>query len=304
MTPRTTTATGPQPARPMTARLERFLVQNAERTTRALDRVLPGAGIEPRELHEAMRYAVLGGGKRLRPALVHLAYRAAGGSGQAAKPAACAIELVHAFSLVHDDLPCLDDDAMRRGQPTVHRRFGEATALLAGDALLALAFDTVARIQPTEVQAGVTALLAAATGSRGMIGGQALEEALGGRPDEAALREVHRLKTGRLFEASAGMGAIMAEAPPTVVATLKRYGRALGLAFQIADDLLDLDEPDTLSYPQNLGVPRAVQALRAAGATARRAICTLPEEIAARRLLLDLADYVVARGLSGISSST
>ncbi len=198
----------------------------------------------PAGLGDAMRYAVLDGGKRLRPLLVLAACEAVQGNGQAALRAACAAELIHAYSLVHDDLPCMDDDVLRRGKPTVHVQFGVARALLAGDALQALAFElltpddgTVADI----VQATLCRLLARAAGHRGMAGGQAIDLAsVGLALTEAQLREMHRLKTGALLQGSVMMGAACGVAPAAAGAALARYGAAIGLAFQVVDDILDV----------------------------------------------------------------
>lgn len=196
-------------------------------------------------LGDAMRYAVLDGGKRLRPLLVLAASEAVGGNDEAALRAACAAELIHAYSLVHDDLPCMDNDVLRRGKPTVHVKFGEADALLAGDALQALAFELLtpedASFTPT-VQARLCRLLARAAGSEGMAGGQAIDLAsVGVALDEDSLRRMHRLKTGALLQGSVEMGAACAEqVPPAALAGLRDYGAALGLAFQIVDDILDV----------------------------------------------------------------
>ena len=196
-------------------------------------------------LGDAMRYAVLDGGKRLRPLLVLAASEAVAGNDEAALRAACAAELIHAYSLVHDDLPCMDNDGLRRGKPTVHVKFGEADALLAGDALQALAFELLtpedASFAPT-VQARLCRLLARAAGSEGMAGGQAIDLAsVGVALDEESLRRMHRLKTGALLQGSVEMGAACAEqVAPAALAGLRDYGAALGLAFQIVDDILDV----------------------------------------------------------------
>ena len=208
----------------------------------ALDRwVLAQA---PAGLGEAMRYAVLDGGKRLRPLLVLAAAEAVGADAPAALRAACAIELIHAYSLVHDDLPCMDNDVLRRGKPTVHVRYGQAQALLAGDALQALAFELLtppAHEMPVQVQAALCGLLARAAGYAGMAGGQAIDLASVGRHlDETALRQRHRLKTGALLQASAMMGAACGEPGARACEALARYGDALGLAFQVVDDILDV----------------------------------------------------------------
>ncbi|MDM0050893.1 polyprenyl synthetase family protein [Variovorax sp. J22R115] len=199
----------------------------------------------PVELGDAMRYAVLDGGKRLRPMLVFAASEAVGGHAEAALRAACSVELIHAYSLVHDDLPCMDNDVLRRGKPTVHVKFGEADALLAGDALQALAFELLTpdgdAIAPA-VQANLCRLLARAAGSQGMAGGQAIDLAsVGLALDEAQLREMHRLKTGALLQGSVEMGATCGNAlAPHVLDALREYGAAMGLAFQVVDDILDV----------------------------------------------------------------
>jgi farnesyl diphosphate synthase len=212
----------------------------------------------PAQLVDAMRYAVLDGGKRLRPLLVLAAYeavfhRANQNLGQApaddptreaAMRAACAVELIHAYSLVHDDMPCMDNDVLRRGKPTVHVQFGEASALLAGDALQALAFELLTPqdglIAPT-TQARLCALLARAAGSAGMAGGQAIDLASVGLPlSESQLREMHELKTGALLQASVMMGAHCGLPSTQALKALQSYGAAMGLAFQVVDDILDV----------------------------------------------------------------
>ena len=195
-------------------------------------------------LGDAMRYAVLDGGKRLRPLLVLAASEAVGGNQAAALRAACATELIHAYSLVHDDLPCMDNDVLRRGKPTVHVKFGEADALLAGDALQALAFELLTPEGdeiPASIQATLCRLLAGAAGSQGMAGGQAIDLAsVGIALNEAQLREMHRLKTGALLQGSVEMGAACGQVPPAALAALRDYGAAIGLAFQVVDDILDV----------------------------------------------------------------
>jgi farnesyl diphosphate synthase len=195
-------------------------------------------------LGDAMRYAVLDGGKRLRPLLVLAASEAVGGNRAAALRAACATELIHAYSLVHDDLPCMDNDVLRRGKPTVHVKFGEADALLAGDALQALAFELLTPDGdeiPAATQALLCRLLARAAGSQGMAGGQAIDLAsVGIALGETQLREMHRLKTGALLQGSVEMGAACGSVTPTALAALRDYGAAIGLAFQVVDDILDV----------------------------------------------------------------
>jgi farnesyl diphosphate synthase len=198
----------------------------------------------PAGLGEAMRYAVLDGGKRLRPLLVLAACQAVGGNQEAALRAGCAVELIHAYSLVHDDMPCMDNDVLRRGKPTVHVKYGEARALLAGDALQALAFELLApesETVPAPVQAALCRLLARSAGHAGMAGGQAIDLASIGRPlDEAQLRDMHCRKTGALLQASVMMGAACGAPNAKAQSGLAAYGAALGLAFQVVDDILDV----------------------------------------------------------------
>ena len=281
-----------------------------------------GVGVgAPAGLGEAMRYAVLDGGKRLRPLLVLAARQAvAAGDGEAsasagfdeaALRAACAVELIHAYSLVHDDMPCMDNDVLRRGKPTVHVQFGQAQALLAGDALQALAFELLApegAAVPEPVQARLCRLLARAAGAQGMAGGQAIDLAhVGCGMTEDALRHMHRLKTGALLQASVLMGAHCGNAAPTALQALADYGAALGLAFQVVDDILDVTQDSATlgktagkdaeqgkpTYVSLLGLERAqayarellVQALAALDAAA------LPDT----RALAALAQMVVNR---------
>lgn len=199
----------------------------------------------PVNLGEAMRYAVLDGGKRLRPLLVLAAAQAVQGLPEAAMRAACAVELIHAYSLVHDDMPCMDNDVLRRGKPTVHVQFGEASALLGGDALQALAFELLTPAEnevPAAMQAQLCRILAQAAGAQGMAGGQAIDLASVGKSlDAQALHRMHSLKTGALLEASVAMGvACCASVSPSVQQALARYATALGVAFQVVDDVLDV----------------------------------------------------------------
>ncbi len=200
----------------------------------------------PAELVRAMRYAVLDGGKRLRPLLVLAACEAVSGHAEAALRAACATELIHAYSLVHDDMPCMDNDILRRGKPTVHVQFGEASALLAGDALQALAFELLTPdgdVVPVQIQARMCRLLARAAGSSGMAGGQAIDLAsVGSALSEAQLRDMHERKTGALLQGSVLMGAACGQSGPGPgqLRALAAYGAAIGLAFQVVDDILDV----------------------------------------------------------------
>jgi farnesyl diphosphate synthase len=212
-----------------------------------LDDLVPVAA--PAGLGDAMRYAVLGGGKRLRPLLVLASCAAVQGNGFAAMRAACAVELIHAYSLVHDDMPCMDNDVMRRGKPTTHVAFGEAQAMLAGDAMQALAFDVLTPdegIAPA-LQARLCALLARSAGYDGMAGGQAIDLAsIGKQLDECTLRDMHRRKTGVLLQASVMMGAACGPASAQATRALSDYGAALGLAFQVVDDILDVTQDSTV----------------------------------------------------------
>jgi farnesyl diphosphate synthase len=196
----------------------------------------------PASLGLAMRYGVLDGGKRVRPLLVQATAQAVGGWPEAALRAACAVELIHAYSLVHDDMPCMDNDVLRRGKPTVHMQFGEAQAMLAGDAMQALAFEVLTPDEglPSALQARLCSLLARAAGHAGMAGGQAIDLASVGQTlNEQALRDMHHRKTGALLQTSVLMGAACGECSPAQWAALSDYGHAVGLAFQVVDDILD-----------------------------------------------------------------
>lgn len=222
---------------------ERWVKQSLEEVEQALEAWVPAGA--PAGLGEAMRYAVLGAGKRLRPLLVLAAAEAVGGQREAALRAACAVELIHAYSLAHDDMPCMDNDVLRRGKPTLHVQYGEAQAMLAGDAMQALAFDVLTPDEglPPALQAKLCRLLARASGYDGMAGGQAIDLASIGKPlDEAALRDMHRRKTGVLLQASVLMGAASGDLPAAAWEALSRYGAAIGLAFQVVDDILDVTQ--------------------------------------------------------------
>jgi geranylgeranyl diphosphate synthase type II len=230
------------------SRLADFLSAAGRRVDEALRCYLPEesddpASACPARLAAAMRYSVLGGGKRLRPLLCLMAAEACGGDPEAALPAACALELIHTYSLIHDDLPAMDDDDLRRGRPTCHKAFDEATAILAGDALLTLAFEVVAaQTRPSEAAVGCVRVLAEAAGPAGMVGGQMADLEAEGRRDGTleALEAIHRRKTGALLRAPLRMGALVAGADAGRRAALDAYGKAIGLAFQIVDDLLDV----------------------------------------------------------------
>ena len=286
--------------------LERWVTAD---TPQGLDHGAPAA------LVEAMRYAVLDGGKRLRPLLVLAAHEAvaacAAPNPEAALRAACAVELIHAYSLVHDDMPCMDNDVLRRGKPTVHVQFGQASALLAGDALQALAFELLTPLDgsvPAATQARLCALLARAAGSAGMAGGQAIDLASVGMPlSERQLREMHELKTGALLQSSVIMGAHCGAPTSTALAGLQQYGAAIGLAFQVVDDILDVtadsvtlgktagkdahnDKPTYVSllglqasqaYAQEL-LTQALEALRSSGLPNTQALHALADMVVNR----------------------
>jgi len=223
-----------------------YLKTCAAQLEAGLERILPSATARPARLHEAMRYSVFAGGKRLRPALCIAACEACGGKVEEALEAACALELLHTYTLIHDDLPAMDDDTLRRGKPTCHIAFDEATAILAGDALLTLAFEVLARHPQGSAPA---AELARAAGSRGVIGGQAEDLAAEGQvPDAGLVEYIHRHKTAALIRAACVTGGLCAGAEDKQLAALAAYGEHLGLAFQITDDLLDES-----STPEKLG---------------------------------------------------
>ena len=218
------------------------------RAEQALEHCLPPAEQSPALLHSAMRYAVLGGGKRLRPLLVYAAALALGESGPSLDSAACAVELIHAYSLVHDDLPAMDDDALRRGRPTCHIVFGEAMAILAGDALQALAFEILSDAADDDaIGMKKQRVLGRACGAEGMAGGQALDLAAVGRTlTLAELEHMHACKTGALIRASVKLGALTAGADAATLALFDRYADAVGLAFQVRDDILDVEGDATI----------------------------------------------------------
>jgi geranylgeranyl diphosphate synthase type II len=222
------------------ASIQAFLAQAVALGERALEAALPPQSEYPERLHAAMRYSVFAGGKRLRPALVLAASRACGGSDADCAPGMAAVELLHTYTLIHDDLPAMDDDDLRRGRPTCHRAFDEATAILAGDALQAEAFLSAAALGLEAVRC-----LALAASSRGVVGGQQEDVDAQGTPidgspaSQARLERIHRGKTAALISAACVLGGISAHAPPELLARLRRYGEHAGLAFQIADDLLD-----------------------------------------------------------------
>ena len=281
------------------------------RVERALDRVLPPGGDTPQRLHEAMRYAVLGGGKRVRPLLVFAAGEAARAAPERLDAAACAVELLHAYSLVHDDLPSMDDDTLRRGKPTVHVEFDEATALLVGDSLQSLAFEVLTGHRLADdpaAQLEMVRAFAVASGTRGMAGGQAIDlAAVGGHLTAPELEFMHILKTGALIRASVMLGARCGDALDAAeLGRLDRYAKCVGLAFQVVDDVLDAAAPTATlgktagkdaargkpTYVSVLGLARA----RELAEELRRDARTALEGFGPRaERLLDLADFIVLR---------
>ena len=279
-----------------------------------LPRALRSISDSPGSLIEAVRYSLLAPGKRLRPLLVVLACEALEGGDAAAMPAATAVEMVHTYSLIHDDLPAMDDDDLRRGRPTCHKQFGEATAILAGDALLTLAFDVLADNYPAATAAACCRELARGAGAAGMVGGQVEDLAWENQPTGkvADLERIHATKTGALFRASLRMGAFAAhgERPggpePAVLSALDEFGRGFGLAFQITDDLLDVEgESDRagkrvgkdaargkLTYPGLLGISESRKRAQAACDRASAALAPFGER---GQTLRKLAQSVLSR---------
>lgn len=276
---------------------------------------LPPAHVQPKRLHEAIRYSVLGGGKRVRPALVYATGAAIGVPVAILDGAACAVELIHAYSLVHDDLPAMDNDDLRRGQPTCHKQFDEATAILVGDSLQCLAFELLADgpglpAEPS-LRLKLVRLLAIASGTHGMAGGQALDlAAIGRRLSLADVEEMHARKTGALIHACVMMGAACApQLSETITRALDEFARAIGLAFQIQDDLLDVEGDvavigkatgadralDKPTYPSVAGVERSRQVMHELHARALSALARLDAAGLNSAPLAAMSDWLVLR---------
>ncbi len=295
----------------------RCFTQHAAELRREVDQALrsyaePGAGC-PAQLRDAIAYSLLAPGKRLRPILVLMAAEACGGSPESAMPAACAVEMIHTYSLIHDDLPAMDDDDLRRGQPTCHKKFDEATAILAGDALLTMAFEVLAtQVSPPDVAAACCAELAAAAGPCNLVGGQADDMAAPNiegdleTADLEVIESIHRRKTGAMIRVSLRLGARIALADSEQLAALSDYGCGLGLAFQITDDLLDVQSSEAtvgkrvgkdadlgkLTFPGLLGID---QSLARAEQSVQEA-CRALEPFGSRAGSLEaLAHYVLER---------
>ncbi|MCD6418946.1 polyprenyl synthetase family protein [bacterium] len=267
-----------------------------------LDKLLPSENAPPEIVHKAMRYSVFSGGKRLRPLMTIESFRWAGGSGDEIYPFACAIEIIHAYSLIHDDLPAMDDDDFRRNKPTCHKVFGEAIAILAGDALHALAFEILARSGKVEIVEDV----AKAIGTYGLVGGQVADiEFEGCDVSEGDVRFIHERKTGALFTAAVRVGAIFADADENALNAITNYAKNVGLAFQITDDLLDLKgnlkkkgsniysdlKLDKATYPRAVGKERAFKIAEKLVQDAKK---VLPDD-RDNELLNAIADFVLER---------
>lgn len=287
---------------------EAHLAELRDQIDQTLDRLTDFAEGCPDRLKEAIRYSLLAAGKRFRPLLVLLAAEACGADTEKALPLAGAVEMIHCYSLIHDDLPAMDNDDLRRGQPTCHRKFDEATAILAGDALLTLAFEVIARdVSPAAVAAECCRLLAEAAGPRNLVGGQ-MDDILAPQipPTLELLQQIHKRKTGALIECSVVLGGTFAAAPSEVLFGLREYGRAIGLAFQITDDLLDVlgDEKlvgkrlhkdgaqNKLTFPLLLGIEGSRKMVQELVDAASQALVGLPIE---RRHLVALALNVGSR---------
>jgi len=288
--------------------LERYGQETRTRVDQALAEATDFDPDCPAQLREAIRYSLLAPGKRLRPMLVLMAAEACGGNVDSALPAACAVEMVHSYSLIHDDLPAMDDDDLRRGRPTCHKAFGEGVAILAGDALLALAFEVLARdVRPPAVAAQCCAVLAQAAGATALVGGQA--DDLAGEFSAASLatlESIHARKTGAMFLASLRLGALVAGASDDQLRALIAYGERLGLVFQITDDLLDVRGEETamgkrtgkdsgrgkLTFPGILGIDESVRRAESLVLEA----CAALEPLGSRAEALQaLAHYVLER---------
>jgi geranylgeranyl pyrophosphate synthase len=293
--------------------LETAMGTGRQRVDTALSGWLPPENKHPARLHQAMRYAALNGGKRVRPTLVYAAGAALGVTADQLDAPACAVELIHAYSLVHDDLPAMDDDDLRRGKPTVHKAYDEATAILTGDALQALAFHILAHdaqmTVPAEMRLRMIDLLSEAAGSRGMVGGQAIDlAAVGQSLNIAELEDMHIHKTGALIRASVMLGALCAaDASEDAIKALDHYAKHIGLAFQIRDDILDIEAPTgTLgktqgadaarnkpTYPALLGLEGARQRAEELHQDALKALSGFDDRADTLRAL---SFYIVSRG--------
>jgi len=290
-------------------KLPQFFEDDRIAVDAALDKLLPGESAQPPSIHTAMRYSVFAGGKRIRPILCLESARIFASDVTPALHPACAIECIHTYSLIHDDLPALDNDDLRRGKPTCHKKFGEAAAILAGDALLTLAFEMIgATSVPAERRVAILAEIATAAGTvNGMVGGQVADLEAGGKPVSPEMLEyIHRSKTAALIRAAIAAGALCAGAGPDDVARLRRFGETIGWAFQVTDDILDVEESSAAlgktagkdvaqqkaTYPAVYGLAKSHEI---AGELAHRAIAELAPygERAAR--IREVAEFLVLR---------
>ena len=289
--------------------LPKYLAARSALVDRTLDALLPPAKAKPATIHKAMRYSLFAGGKRMRPVLTLAAAEACGGEIEHALPAACAVECIHTYSLIHDDLPCMDDDDLRRGRPTSHKVFGEGVAVLAGDALLTVAFEILATAKPTAryPMAALIRELAVASGSRWLIGGQVADlEGEGRALSGADLKYIHRCKTAALLTASIRLGAMSANATDARLRGLTDFGQALGLAFQVIDDILDVTQTTEklgktagkdvtatkATYPAIHGLKRSRAEAHRLTAAAHAALKPLGGKAARLR---EIADWLLAR---------
>jgi geranylgeranyl diphosphate synthase type II len=289
--------------------LKRYLDTRIALIDRALNRFLPRANVLPATIHEAMRYSIFAGGKRLRPVLTLAAAEACGREVERALPHACAVECIHTYSLIHDDLPCMDDDDLRRGRPTNHKAYGEGVAVLAGDALLTIAFEILAQAEetPRHSAAALIRELANASGSRWLIGGQVADlEGEGRKLGGDELKYIHRCKTAALLTSSIRLGAMSANATPKHLAALTDFGQALGLAFQVIDDILDVTQTTEklgktagkdvkaikATYPAVFGLEHSRAEAHRLTRKAHAALKPLGTKAARLR---ELADYLLAR---------
>jgi geranylgeranyl diphosphate synthase type II len=290
--------------------LDAYIAVQQKRVDEALDRWVPPETENPATIHRAMRYSLFAGGKRIRPLLAIAAAEAVADAPAGIESSACALELIHTYSLIHDDLPALDNDDLRRGRPTCHKVFGDAIAILAGDALLTLAFEVLAKLECVPVERRVMLIreLAVASGTvGGMIGGQVNDlEGEGRTPTAELLESIHRAKTGALLRASVRMGAIHAGASPEQLEALTRFGEHIGLAFQIVDDVLDVEQPsealgktagkdaqqNKITFPAVYGIERSRQMAEQERLQAHQALDPFGERAARLR---ELADLVVRR---------
>lgn len=274
----------------------------------ALEAAVPSPGGRQSVIYEAMRYSLTAGGKRLRPALVLEFCRMFGGSEEAAMPFAMAVEMIHCYSLIHDDLPCMDDDDMRRGQPSCHKKFGEANALLAGDALLTAAFEQIgnSNLLSSGARAKAAALMAQFAGAAGMVGGQVIDLSYEGKPlTEEILTEMYSLKTGALLQAACSLGTLAGGGDQTALERAGQYAKALGLAFQIVDDILDVTgdevvlgkpigsdvESEKTTFVTLFGLEKA----REIAAAYTKQALKIASEFPNHEFLLDLTKYLLER---------